>query len=186
MHYARIIPLLFAVVSCGLAGPAFAWDLTGKKRANLQSEMEDMQAENTLLQQELAALQVTNEQQAKKIFFLEEEVKAIRGKVGECEQKLAVEAKRGTGIKVIFFKGDIIYEIASDAYVNYKAGIRYRSLADPEFLEKLQTFEQGQGGDFEVLAVLQEIDRSNDRMIDDSEAMAFREGAEAQFAQRKN
>lgn len=191
MYHPRIFLLLFVFGVVGLGSPAQAFDLTGKKRAGLEAELVTMHEENERLKQDLSILQRENERHASdltvlkgQLATLEEQVKTAQGKVGECEQRLAVEAKRGSGIKVIFFNGDIIYEIFSDAFVNYKAGIRYRSLADQEFFQKLQSFEQGNGGDFEVLAVLKEIDASNDRMIDDKEALAFRKIAEARFAQK--
>ena len=185
------------------AGPAAAaWDLTGKERITqleaenaklfaqgtqqkaildqkeseikaLTAQLEELKSQKSQLDAEVALLGTESADMKKQL-----ELKG--GVLAECEAKLATEAKRGTGIKVIFFGGDIIYEVFTDAFNEYRAGLRYRSLTDRDFAEKLQSFEQGMGGDLEVLAVLKDMDLSKDRLVDLEEAQTFRKKVEAQ------
>ncbi|MBI5789629.1 MAG: hypothetical protein HZA78_12325 [Candidatus Schekmanbacteria bacterium] len=96
-----------------------------------------------------------------------------------------LEQSSAKGISVVFFSGDIIYEVMLDAYKNYRAGLRYKALSDTVFGPMYSQFEEGKGGDAGVLAILKEIDSSGDRVIDAKEAIRFRQSAEESYS-RKN
>lgn len=102
----------------------------------------------------------------------------------ECEKKEAeCQAKTAQkGIPVILFGGDIMYEVAVEAFKDYKAGLRFRTLNDPNFQEKSKMFEEGKGGDSEMLAVLKEVDKNADKIIDASEASGFRKAEEDKYS----
>jgi hypothetical protein len=99
----------------------------------------------------------------------------------EMSKILETEKMRGKGIKVVFFSGDIIYDISSEAFTDYKAGLRYKALRDGSFAEKLKLFENSMGGDGDVLAVLKQVDRSQDKLISAQEAASFRMAEEAAY-----
>lgn len=145
-----------------LGSIALAWDLTGK-------EAEELQRKNAKLEEQIKQLQ--EQLQIQKI----DSNKELRA----CQDKLAIEAKRGSGIKIIFFGGDIIYELNTAAFTDYRAGLRLRSIHDQIFAESMGNFENGRGGDMEMLSLLKEIDVSKDRMIDETEAQDFRKNEEA-------
>lgn len=153
-----------------------ALDASNSEVVRLTGQVDDLAKQNAQLEGELSTVQGD-------LSRLQGQFGDVTGQMEACQEKLATETKRGSGIKVIFFNGDIIYEIASDAFVDYRAGLRYRSLGDEAFFEKLQSFERGQGGDFDVLAVLKEVDKSRDRLIDEDEALKFRKIEETRFSQ---
>jgi|GEM_PF-3371632 len=103
-------------------------------------------------------------------------------KEAEYKEKIDnLEKAKIKGISVILFGGDIIYEVAVDAYKEYRAGLRYRSLSDQNFSASFKSFEEGKGGDTELLSVLKEVDNSCDRFVDMNEASRFRKSEEDKY-----
>lgn len=93
--------------------------------------------------------------------------------------------KRERGMGIFFFGGDIIYEVAPEAFRDYRAGLRFRALIDSNFAAAFKMFEEGKGGDEEVLRVVKEIDTSGDRYIDIGEASSFRKAEEDKYDKMK-
>lgn len=100
------------------------------------------------------------------------------------EQIKRLESGATKGISIIFFGGDIIYEVSLDAYKSYRAGLRYRALRNVAFANEYEKFEAGKGGDAVVLGVLKEIDLSADRTIDAREAYDFRQTEESLYSKK--
>lgn len=137
----------------------------------------------------------------KKVTNLEQQLSASKDTIAKLEQQLSAEKAKYTrdmeelhkklemtkvkGMTVIFFGGDIVYEVAVDGYKDYKAGLRYRSLIDENFKTALEQFEYGKGGDAIILGVVKEIDTSGDRLIDANEALRFRKTEEDKYATQK-
>lgn len=194
--YSRVwLGILLSLMVTGTAG---AWDLTGKEKINefqkivseqdaeifrLKGDLEKRDSLITGLQTEIDNLKQSEASLQSEILQTKTLLSDADAKAEKCEQKLAVEMKRGTGIKVIFFKGDIIYEVMNEAFVDYKAGLRYRSISDSVFRDVLSRFEQGAGGDHELLAAMQEMDMSGDRIVDMKEAVAFRKKYDGSLGQ---
>ena len=119
-----------------------------------------------------------------KIDRLSSENAKLQEKVTELEKSLATERTRGKGIKLALFGGDIIYEVDSNAYVDVRAAFRLRAVRDRDFGENFNLYEQGRGGDSQILTLLREIDADKDRFITNAEGIEFRRGEESAFYQR--
>lgn len=101
----------------------------------------------------------------------------------ECLERVAVTEK--SRITLILFGGDIIFEVSATAFKDYKSSLRYRTLNDSHFADKVKLFDTGMGGDAEMLAVLKEMDTSGDKLIDTAEAAAFRKAEEDKYSAGK-
>jgi len=171
--------LVFLIVLVTFSVDALALDLGGKKKIKaLEEELSDSQEMASELEEKNAKLEEQLAEITAQLDQARQSTSATEAELEGCKTKLATEEKRGSGIKVVFFNGDIIYEIASDAFVDYRAGLRFHSLSDVEFSESLQLFEKGMGGDLKVLAAMKLIDSSHDRMISLREAAEYRRKAE--------
>ncbi|MBI5142413.1 MAG: hypothetical protein HZA20_09545 [Nitrospirae bacterium] len=205
----RFLVIAVSAAFVGLAGCASMDDVTGKKRiteleqsvaqmeklladqkvdcANKESQLR-RQSEEQLASQKADCERSVTTQKAD----CDKGMSDIKGQMADqkarCDSReaemskiLETEKMRGKGIKVVFFSGDIIYDISSEAFTDYKAGLRYRALRDTAFAEKLKLFEDGKGGDGEVLAALKAVDRSQDKLISAQEASAFRAAEESAY-----
>lgn len=134
-------------------------------------------------------LEASNRQLAVELQTAHEELSELERRHGEAMEELeryrAREAAEAGRINIMLFGGDILYSVSPDAFGDYRAGLRIRSLVDSEFAAALQDFEAGQGGDAEVLRVLRQVDSSNDRVIAFEEARAFREAQDGSFAKAR-
>jgi vacuolar-type H+-ATPase subunit I/STV1 len=144
-----------------------------------KKELEKVNAEHA---QQLDQLKITHEQEKADIRKeMEEQKRKFAALEADFQKEIEREKYRSSFIKVIFFGGDIIYEVANDAFNDYRAGLRFKTLRDADFASQYKLFEVGKGGDPQVLSVLKEIDVSKDRIIDAQEARAFRKNEETIF-----
>jgi len=194
----RLLVIAVSAAFVGIAGCASMDDVTGKKRiTELEqsvAQMEKMLADQKVdcANKESMLRKQGEEQLASQKADCNKGMADIKGQMAEqkarCDSReaemskiLETEKMRGKGIKVVFFSGDIIYDISSEAFTDYKAGLRYKALRDGSFAEKLKLFENSMGGDGDVLAVLKQVDRSQDKLISAQEAASFRMAEEAAY-----
>jgi hypothetical protein len=104
--------------------------------------------------------------------LLQEKLELRKG-MDQLENEIKEQTRRREGIKAVLFGGDIIYEIDAGSYRDYRECLRFRSLRDEVFAKSLADYEQGQGGDMQMMALLKEIDSTRDRFISSEEAADF-------------
>jgi len=153
-------------------GKAQIEDDYSRFRESADREREDLEASNRELER---SLHTTREELAE----LERRYREVSAELDVFRSREAAEAGR---INVMLFGGDILYAVSPDAFGDYRAGLRMRSLVDSEFAAALREFEEGRGGDAELLLVLRQVDTSNDRLIAFDEARAFRQAQDGSFA----
>jgi len=177
---AKPIYLMYLAIVCEMmffSGCATMDAVTGKaelekKIANLEQQLSASNAEKNKLRDTVANL----EQQ------LSAEKAKYASDIEGLQKKL--EITKVKGMPVIFFGGDIAYEVAVEGYKDYRAGLRYRALRDENFKTALEQFEAGKGGDAIILSTLKEMDTSGDKLIDPSEARGFRKSEEAKYTSK--
>jgi uncharacterized protein YceK len=175
------LSLIFVIVVSGimlLSGCGAMNSMTGKK---------ELETKVASLEQQLAASKSEEGKLRNTMAKLEQELSAEKAKSSrdteEFQKKL--DQAKVKGMPVILFGGDIVYEIATEGYKDYRAGLRYRSLLDDDFKTAFEQFEAGKGGDAIVLGILKEIDKSGDKVIDLQESLRFRKAEEEKYMPKR-
>lgn len=160
-----------------------------REKANIEQQLTTCKADMDKLASAKAELEKQYSSEKAELEKQHSSEKAeLEKKVAECKEqigKLEKEKTKAKGLSVILFGGDIIYEVAADTFKEYKAALRYRSLNNPNFATALKMFEEGKGGDAEVLILLKETDTSGDRFIDADEASRLRKVEEDKYGEMR-
>lgn len=198
--FMRVI-LYVVVIPTLLAGCATFDTITGKTerekqektKAEIEQQLTTCKAERDKLEktrleieQQLTTCKAERDKLASSKADIEKQLSSERSqfekKEAECKDMIGkLEKAKVKGMSVILFGGDIIYEVAVEAFKEYRAALRYRSLSDSNFATAFKMFEDGKGGDADILSVLKEIDTSGDRHIDTTEASHFRRTEEEKY-----
>ena len=85
------------------------------------------------------------------------------------------------GLILTFFDNQFEYRVNKAALSDFNKGKVYKSLYDSAFAEAMETFNGGTGGDRVMFDLMNQIDSSDDNLVDEGEAKAFRDAEEKAY-----